>query len=124
MLNLHTLKKSGKTEPEVGWLIAEEITHRLYEVLEILAGNTFGNLRQRLARHLLDIAASNPQPGSILVAHITQQELADAVGSVRPVVARLIKELKTEGLIEMGSSSGDGITLIRPVELLNETWSR
>lgn len=120
MLNVRTLQLSGQTEPTVGWLMAQEVTRRLYETLEALAGNAFGSLRQRLARHLLDLAASRQQ-GRGLVVKVTQQELADAIGSVRPVVARLIRELRAEGLI---TTSSDGIVILKPAELHAEMWSR
>jgi len=120
MLNVRTLQLGGQTEPLVGWLLAQEVTRRLYDVLEVLAGNAFGSLRQRVARHLLDLAASHQQ-GRGLVAKVTQQELADAVGSVRPVVARIIRELRAEGLI---STSSDGIVVLKPDELHATAWSR
>jgi CRP/FNR family cyclic AMP-dependent transcriptional regulator len=111
---------SGQTEPNVGWLMAQEVTRRLYDTLEALAGNTFGSLQQRVARHLLDLAASRQQ-GQGLVVRVTQQELADAVGSVRPVVARIIRELRVEGII---TTSSDGIVILKPSELHAKTWSR
>lgn len=120
MLNVQTLQKSGQTEPKVGWLMAKEVTRRLYDTLEALAGNTFGSLRQRVARHLLDVAASRQQ-GQGLMVRITQQELADAVGSVRPVVARILRDFRTEGII---TTSSDGIILLKPAELHANTWSR
>src|SRR6476659_9601299 len=113
VLNVHTLQLGGQTEPLMGWLLAQETTRRLYDVLEVLAGNVFGSLRQRVARHLLDLAASRQQ-GRGLVAKVTQQEVADAVGSVRPVVARIIRELRIEGLI---STTSDGIVILKPDEL-------
>jgi CRP/FNR family transcriptional regulator len=58
MLNVQTLQRSGQTEARVGWLMAQEVTRRLYDTLEALAGNTFGSLRQQVARHLLDLAVS------------------------------------------------------------------
>jgi CRP/FNR family transcriptional regulator len=119
-LNVRTLQRSGQTEPLVGWLLAQETTRRLYDVLEVLAGNVFGSLRQRVARHLLDLAASRQQ-GRGLVARVTQQEVADAVGSVRPVVARIIRDLRTEGLI---STTSDGIVILKPDELHATSWSR
>jgi CRP/FNR family transcriptional regulator len=119
MLNVRTLQMSGQTDPQVGWLMAQEVTRRLYETLEALAGNAFGSLRQRLARHLLDLAASRQQ-GQGLVVKATQQELADAVGSVRPVVARIIRDLRAEGLI---TTSSDGIVILKPTELHAGTWS-
>ena len=120
MLNVQTLQKSGQTEPKVGWLMGQEVTRRLYDTLEALAGNTFGSLRQRVARHLLDVAASRQQ-GPGLIVRVTQQELADAVGSVRPVVARILRDFRTEGII---TTSSDGIIVLKPAELHANTWSR
>jgi CRP/FNR family cyclic AMP-dependent transcriptional regulator len=118
MLNVRTLQMSGQTEPKVGWLMAQEVTRRLYDTLEALAGNAFGSLQQRVARHLLDLAASRQQ-GRGLVVQVTQQDLADAVGSVRPVVARIIRELRVEGII---TTSSDGIVILKPAELHAKTW--
>jgi CRP/FNR family cyclic AMP-dependent transcriptional regulator len=120
MLNARTLQASGQTEPLVGWLLAQELTRRLYDALEMLAGTTFGSLRQRVARHLLDLAASRQQ-GRGLVVKVTQQEVADAVGSVRPVVARIIRDLRAEGII---TTSSDGIVILKVAELHANTWSR
>ncbi len=120
MLNVRTLQRGGQTEPKVGWLMAQEVTRRLYDTLEALAGNTFGSLRQRVARHLLDLAASRQQGGG-LVIQVTQQELADAVGSVRPVVARIMRDFRTEGII---TTTSDGIIVLKPAELHTITWSR
>ncbi len=120
LLNVRTLQMSAQTEPQVGWLLAQEVTHRLYDTLEALAGNTFGSLPQRVARHLLDLAASRQQGRGLLVK-VTQQELADAVGSVRPVVARVLRDLRVEGII---TTSSDGIVILKPAELYAKTWSR
>lgn len=114
------LQSMAQTVPQIGWLFATEITQRLYDTLEALAGNTFGTVRQRVARHLLDLASSEPGDRP-LVARVTQQELADAVGSVRPVVARALAELRDAGVV--GSSSG-GITILDPDGLLDQTWHR
>ena len=120
MLNVQRLQTAGQTEPEVGWLLAQEVTRRLYDTLVALAGNAFGSLQQRVARHLLDLAASR-QKGRGLVVKVTQQELADAVGSVRPVIARIIRDLRKEGII---STTSDGILILKPDELDTITWSR
>lgn len=119
LLNVATLQEHGRNVPAVGWLLAEELARRLNEILLALAGNSFGSLRQRVARHLLDLAASAPA-GQTPVARVTQQELADAVGSVRPVVARVVRDLRSAGLI---STTSEGIVVLNPRELLAATWS-
>jgi CRP/FNR family transcriptional regulator len=104
----------------VGWLLAEEVTRRLYESLEALAGASFGSLRQQIARHLLALALPHPQGGSLFVTG-TQQDLADAVGSVRPAVARILRDFRTAGLI---STTSDGIVILQPETLQQIVWTR
>ena len=53
-------------------------------------------------------------PGEPLVARITQQQLAEAVGSVREVVVRELRSLREDGMVETGSRT---ITLLDPVRL-------
>jgi CRP/FNR family transcriptional regulator, cyclic AMP receptor protein len=55
-------------------------------------------VRQRVARH----RAIPGQPGAELVAVLSQQQLADAVGTVREVVVRTLRELRQSGVIETG----------------------
>jgi len=54
--------------------------------------HVFGSARLRLAAHLLTLA--EPDATGRLVARVGQQELADAVGSVREHVARVLREFR------------------------------
>jgi CRP/FNR family transcriptional regulator len=99
MLNVRTLRDLGRRDAAVAWAFAEELGRRLYDVLDELAGNVFGSVRQRVARHLLDLAARQ-EPGRSLVVSATQRDIAAAVGSVREVIARVLKDLKAEHLID------------------------
>jgi CRP-like cAMP-binding protein len=76
MLNVDAVCSLAKTDPALAWALAEEVTRRLYEVLEAFAGNVFGSVRQRVACHLLDLAADRQQ-GAVLIAPVSQQVLAD-----------------------------------------------
>jgi len=118
VLNANTLIHMGQSEPRVGWIFARVITGRLYDTLDAMAAHTFGSLRQRIIRNLLDRATSGIQ-NPTLIATISQQELADAVGSVRPVVARILHDLRSEGLIETVKV---GIALLDPEGLASATW--
>lgn len=122
-LRLRTLHELGRGDARVAWAIAEEVTRRLYDTLEVVAGTTFGTVRQRVARHLLDLAAATAarQAGAALVAPVSQQALADAVGSVREVVARALRQLRDEGLVE---TVPHGITLLDPAALHAAAWPR
>jgi CRP/FNR family transcriptional regulator, cyclic AMP receptor protein len=118
LLNGNTLTRMGESEPGVGWIFARIITGRLYDTLDAMAAHTFGSLRQRITRYLLDRATTGTQAPT-LIAAISQQELADAVGSVRPVVARILHDLRAEGLVE---TVKEGIALIDPEGLAVHTW--
>src|SRR5436190_850598 len=81
-ISARTLTEAARHDARVSWAIAEELNRRLYEVLEQTAVNAFGSVRQRVAAHLLDLASGRQRPGGRLVARVSQQELADAAGSV------------------------------------------
>jgi len=119
MLNARTLRLLGQTEPSVGWLLAREATRRLYDTLDAVADNAFGSLRQRVARHLLDLATI--QPDGRLVAAVTQQDLAEAVGSARPAVARAVGELRELGLV---TTASPGIAILDAEGVHAQTWSQ
>jgi CRP/FNR family cyclic AMP-dependent transcriptional regulator len=61
----------------------------------------FMSVRQRVAAYLLGVAVPDVDRDDALTAEITQQQLADSVGSVREVVARTLRELRLEGLISV-----------------------
>jgi CRP/FNR family transcriptional regulator len=113
MLSVATLRDLGRWDAEVAWAFAEELGRRLYDVIDELAGNVFGSVRQRVARHLLDLAA-RPEPGRSLVVSATQQDIAAAVGSVREVVARVLGDLRAEHLI---ASTRAGVRIVDPAGL-------
>ena len=53
----------------------------------------------------------------MLVAHVTQGDLADAVGPVREVVVRVLHGLRDAGLVETGRH---GIVIVDPERLVAE----
>ncbi len=114
------LLDAAAADPAVANLFAHENACRLFEYLDELAGNTFGSMRQRVVRHLLDLASADGGGGA-LVARVTQQALADAVGTVREVVVRILRELREEGLVRTGR---DEIELLRPDRLPAESFPR
>jgi CRP/FNR family cyclic AMP-dependent transcriptional regulator len=113
------LTASARRDATVAWSMAEELNRRLYETLEQTAINAFGTVRQRVAAHLLDIAADRQGPGGQLVARASQQELADAVGSVREVVARVLRDFRLSGLVRTES---DSVRVLDPARLHDQSW--
>ena len=112
---------SARSDASLAWALAEESVHRLYDVLEELAGNTFASIRQRVARHLLDLATSRPEASPTLTASVNQQDLANSVGSVREVVARVLADLRAERLVR---TSPGRVEILDPVRMSHQLWSR
>ena len=115
------VKRAARNDASLAWALAEESVHRLYDVLEELAGNTFASVRQRVARHLLDLATSRLGASRTLTASVNQQDLANSVGSVREVVARVLAELRAEHLVR---TSPGRVEILDPVRMSRELWSR
>ena len=111
-LRVEALRALLAMDSAVARACAEELTRQLYWLLEDISEQTFHSVRQRLARQLLLLATAGP--GRDLVVHAGQQELADAIGSVREVVTRNFHQLHEEGLIDI---SRDEVVILDPVAL-------
>jgi CRP/FNR family cyclic AMP-dependent transcriptional regulator len=119
-ISVRTLTSAARRDARVAWAMAEELSTRLYDTLQQTAINAFGSVRQRVAFHLLDLASNQQRPHGRLVAHVSQQELADAVGSVREVVARVLRDLRRAGIV---ATSHDSVLILDPPRLHEESWS-
>ena len=113
-ISARTLTAAARRDPRVSWAIAEELNRRLYDVLEQTAVNAFGSVRRRIATHLLDLASDGQRPRGRLEAHVSQQELADAAGSVREVVARALRDLRTAGIV---ATTSESVVILDPARL-------
>lgn len=100
-------------DPLVARALLTETSERVMSFVAEFSGHAFANVRQRIARHLLDLASDQRRPDELL-APISQQELADAVGTVREVIVRVLRELREEGVVRTGR---DGIVIRDPERL-------
>ena len=117
-ITLRTLTAAAREDPRVSWAIAQELNRRLYEALEQTAVNAFGTVRQRVAAHLLDLASVQQHPRGRLEAGVSQQELADAAGSVREVVARALRDLRIAGIV---ATTADSVVILDAARLYGES---
>ncbi len=97
-----------------------ELSERTARFIYEIHGSAFASVRQRVARHLLDLASDRlPLDGAHpqLTVAVSQRELADAVGTVREVVVRVLRQLREEGVIR---TTRDHIVILDPDRLVQE----
>ena len=115
--------RSLAREPRVADALIRELAERAREFLGEIAGGTFGTVRQRVVRHLVDLAVldgADPSASDGLVVHASQQELAEATGTVREVVVRILRELRDDDLVQ---TSRGRILLLDIERLLLDKWN-
>lgn len=97
-IDMETLLNLVSTDARVGAALVAELTLRLQDSYAALGANTLGSMPERVAWHLLDAAIAAPANGR-LTAGLSQQQLADSVGTSREVVARVLGRLRTAGIV-------------------------
>ena len=95
------LSALAAADARVGWAVARYLAELVFETQSLLTENVFLTVRQRVARHLLDLAERD---GGRLVVRASQQDVANAIGSVREVVSRVLQAFRTEGLVSRDGS--------------------
>ena len=116
VLRASVVKRMAVRDVRVANALLEELSERVLSFVAEIPGGAFSTIRQRVARHLLDLATES-QDGSELVAAIDQQGLADAVGTVREVVVRALRELREGNFLR---TERNGIVILNPERLAAE----
>jgi CRP/FNR family cyclic AMP-dependent transcriptional regulator len=118
------VRRAVARDARVAQAFLSELSERVLSFVYEIPGSSFATVRQRVARHLLDLAAQ-PRSGrkavDELVVPITQQELADAVGTVREVVVRVLRDLRRDGVVRTGRAC---IVILDPARLVpGQGWN-
>lgn len=100
---------------EVSVFLTEAMAAAALELAAAAEEFAFLSVTQRVVKHVQRLAEADPGSGDQLVARVTQQQLADAVGSAREVVARTLHQLGAAGLIELSR----GEVVIKNLAALN-----
>jgi CRP/FNR family transcriptional regulator, cyclic AMP receptor protein len=101
--------------PEVALKVLSVAGQRLRQLVGVVEAVSFGSVRQRLARTLLEYGQTAVQGSFLLPA--THQEIASRLGTVREVVSRNLSRFQSEGLIRIQKRQ---VTLIDPAGLERE----
>lgn len=121
--------RAASRDVRVAGAFLRELGERVMSFIYEIPGSAFATVRQRVARHLLDLCLGQDvgrQPEVYgrdeLVVRQSQQDLADAVGTAREVVVRVLRDLREEGVIRTGR---DRIVISDPARLAREIeWNR
>ncbi len=117
-LSVPVASRLAATDVRVTRVMALELAERVDGFVREIPGSAFATVRHRLTRHLLDLSTADGADGTgAPVVRASQSELADAVGTVREVVVRELRALRSDGLVATGR---DHITLLDPARLLEE----
>ncbi len=101
-------------------VLLHDLAERATAYISALASTTLSSLRQNVIRHLLDLAVPDPG-GNGPVVRLSQQALAEHVGTVREVIGRILRDLKDQGLL---ATRRDEIVLLDAARLHELTWPR
>jgi CRP/FNR family cyclic AMP-dependent transcriptional regulator len=101
----------------VAMALLADLSERVQNFIAEIPGSAFTTVRQRVARHLLDLASQRMSERGELVVFVSQRDLAEAVGTVREVVVRVLRELRQEGVVR---TERDRILIVDPSRLIHE----
>jgi CRP/FNR family transcriptional regulator len=99
LLHKHDFRRFCEEHPRVPVKMLGVVGRRLRQLVQLIEVITFGSVRQRLARILLE-AAQDQGPNGIVVP-LTHEELAARLGTVREVVSRNLSRFQAEGMLQV-----------------------
>ncbi len=124
MMSPPKVRELAQRDLSVALALLVELSERARNFVNEIPGTAFATVRQRVARQLLDLASTDQHdrdPNEEFAVRITQQGLADAVGTVREVVVRALRQLRDAGVVR---TERDRIVLLDPAQLTEEVkWN-
>jgi CRP-like cAMP-binding protein len=113
------LRRLIERYPVIGVNIIRHLSRRLQAAERELEAMAYQRVDQRLARRLIDLGQRfgvKTERGTLIEARLTQQELAEMVGTTRETLAHTMTDLRRRGLLDVAHHK----VLIRDAERLAE----
>lgn len=113
------LRKLIERFPTIGVNIIRHLSRRLQSAERELEAMAYQRVDQRLARRLIDLASRfgvQTERGTLIQANLTQQELAEMVGTTRETLAHTLGDFRRRGLLDTAHHQ----VVIRDAERLAE----
>jgi CRP/FNR family transcriptional regulator len=105
-------RRAAENDGRVAVALLADLGRVAEDQIEHMSNRALASMRQRVVGQLLD-AAEGPD----VIAPVTQQQLADGIGSAREVVARVLHDLRAEKLVATRVGS---VVLLDPERLRSE----
>ncbi len=99
LLTKHEFQQVCRLHPEVPLKVLAVMGQRLRSLVRVVESVTFGSVRQRLARALIDFGEQ--AHADVFTLPVTHEELAFRLGTVREVVSRNLSRFQAEGLLRV-----------------------
>jgi CRP/FNR family cyclic AMP-dependent transcriptional regulator len=99
---------------EVAKALGLVMASRIGQSARLVTVRSLGTVRERLAYDLLERASDERLRGGSSSFEVTQEELAESIGSVREVISRAVAELRREGIV----GTGPGLVKVLDIECL------
>lgn len=119
-LSPEVVRRVARRDVRVAHAFLGELSERAARFIYEIHGSAFATVRQRVVRHLLDLASerlAGDGPVRELAVSASQRELADAAGTVREVVVRVLRQLREDGMIR---TERDRIVILDADRLIQE----
>lgn len=97
LLRKEDFRRFCMQHPEVPLRVFAVLGRRLRQLVSLIEAITFGSMRQRLARILLE----SHERGELEEAPLTHEELAARLGTVREVISRNLARFQAEGILRI-----------------------
>lgn len=113
------LRKLVERYPTIGVNVIRHLSRRLQAAERELEAMAYQRVDQRLARRLIDLGQRfgvKTERGTLIEARLTQQELAEMIGTTRETLAHTLGDFRRRGLLDTEHHQ----VLIRDAELLAE----
>jgi CRP/FNR family transcriptional regulator len=111
---IEDIRAAANRDAELAWRIVEHIAALASESVRIIAEAGGHPMGVRVAQHISAIAV--PTPDGSIVARVSHQRLAEAVGTAREVITREVRRLRNQGII---AAEPGVLTILDPEALAN-----
>jgi CRP/FNR family cyclic AMP-dependent transcriptional regulator len=96
MVQSAVLRHLARTDAQVAWTVCEALKDVVFEVTDHLTSSVFRSVTERVASALVELGH---EEAGVWVVDVSQQQLADSIGSVREVVARSLRQLQAADMV-------------------------